>query len=131
MAQKDTKEKDNNILLVGGSIIGIGILYMMLRPKEATAAIQAEHVPPLQPQLPQASTPNLASGSSFPITLGTRGPHVKALQIAIAKMNGLAKNQIMNGGGYDGFMGRMTEKALKTVGYTLPISQTTYNQIVR
>ncbi|BDD04410.1 hypothetical protein [Aureibacter tunicatorum] len=128
MEQKNTKANDNNILLVGGSIIGIGILYMMLRPKEATAAIQAEHVPPLQPQ---PSTPKLANGSPFPIILGTRGSHVKDLQIAIAKMNGLAKNQIMNGGGYDGVMGRMTEKALKTVGYTLPISQTTYNQIVR
>lgn len=71
---------------------------------------------------PRPSSPN---NESFPLKKGMRGPNVRSLQTAI-----INKFSIGIAGGADGIFGSKTEAAVKNAGYTTPVSESDFNDII-
>jgi hypothetical protein len=65
-----------------------------------------------------------SSGSTgFPLSMGSSGSNVKSLQTAL--------NASQNAGlVVDGQLGSLTSAALKKAGYSLPLSQSSYNTLI-
>ena len=72
---------------------------------------------------PRPSAPS--SNESFPMKKGMRGPNVRMLQTAL-----INKFSIGIQGGADGAFGSRTEAALALAGYSTPVSESDFNDIL-
>lgn len=116
--RKDANGKTWAQRLVGGS-----------EPDEVSTDPTIQPVPgttqPSPTPTPPAPTTSPVANESFPLTKGMRGPSVRSLQTAL-----INKFSIGIIGGADGVFGNKTEGALRLAGYSLPISQNDYTDIL-
>lgn len=105
--------------VVGVSTIGIGFyLYKILKP--ATNPVDDLDIPEIPPTSGGTSSGNViipSSNAIFPLSIGSRGELVKALQRKL----GITA---------DGIFGNQTNTAIQRAGYPVPLSEVNYNKIL-
>lgn len=145
-AQKETKkiievmEKGTKYLLLGVGVVALGtggyFLYKHLTKKGTQSAVDdfteaveenkfpsSGSTPPKK--IPSGYKPKPAT-NNFPLKLKSKGPLVKAVQLAILKKNPAALPKY----GADGYYGKELQKALTESGIPTSIDKELYDQII-
>jgi hypothetical protein len=124
--------------IFGGLVVGAGVfIFLKARSNSAQATKEANApdesvmktaayqsgTPVTHPSTGQVYTPPATEG--FPLNVGMTGDNVKQMQQAL--MN---QFQVKLQYGADGNFGAKTLAALKSIGYSAPVSQSDYNNIL-
>lgn len=75
-------------------------------------------------------TPLKIDPSVFPLKAGDKGIFVENIQKALVNEGGEIAHLVLAGGGVNGQMNEQTCKALKMVGFGVPLDETSYRQLV-
>lgn len=128
---KALKGKKGKTILIGGStlLLGGGLVYFLTKGKKTPKDII------LPPTLSTGESVSSLPNGSFPLQLGSKSVLTAKIQQALKNMGGNAAKIIIGSsvspnGGVDGILGPGTQKALQVAGYTLPITERIYKEIL-
>lgn len=128
MAQQGKQQKKSDeswgYLLVTAAV-GIG-LFAALRKKDILPESRESTV---IPSSTTSKTTSFKTRSSFPLSKGSRGALVTALQNLLLQLGGKSAAEIKASGGADGIFGSGTEKALLEAGFSKVITQSDYDRL--